>query len=54
VGEIEFFICNIRVLLIIFNMFYAISPSEFESEQLVVDVETEGTITTGTMVSDYL
>jgi inosine-uridine nucleoside N-ribohydrolase len=32
-------------------MFYAIAPSEFESGQLVVDVETEGTITSGTMVN---
>lgn len=31
-------------------MFYAIAPSEFRSEMLVVDVETEGTITSGTMV----
>ena len=34
-----------------FRMFYAIAPSEFESGQLVVDVETEGTITSGTMVN---
>ncbi len=31
-------------------MFYAIAPFEFRSELLVVDVETEGTITSGTMV----
>jgi hypothetical protein len=35
-------------------MFYAIAPFEFKSEQLVVDVETEGTITTGTMVIEVL
>jgi hypothetical protein len=33
-------------------MFYAIAPFEFHSELLVVDVETEGTITSGTMVCD--
>lgn len=37
--------------LICLNIFYAIAPFEFKSEQLVVDVETEGTITTGTMVT---
>jgi hypothetical protein len=33
-------------------MYYAIAPFDFQTEQLVVDVETEGTITTGTMVPE--
>jgi hypothetical protein len=39
-------------LLIRLNMYYAIAPFDFQTEQLVVDVETEGTITTGTMVPE--
>jgi hypothetical protein len=43
-------ICSFTTFLIHFNMFYAIDPSEFKSEPLVVDIETEGTITAGSMV----
>ena len=43
-------ICSVATVLIHFNMFYAIDPSEFKSEPLVVDIETEGIITAGTMV----
>jgi hypothetical protein len=43
---------DLYFFLIRSNMFYAIAPLEFHSELLVVDVETEGTITSGTMVSD--
>ena len=43
-------ICSVATVLIHFNMFYAIDPSEFKSEPLVVDIETEGTITAGSMV----
>jgi hypothetical protein len=44
-----FFPCLFLIRLI---MYYAIAPLDFQTEQLVVDVETEGTITTGTMVSE--
>ena len=43
-------ICSFVIFLIHLSMFYAIDPSEFKSEPLVVDIETEGTITSGSLV----
>ncbi len=41
---------SLTTFLIHINMFYDIDPSDFKSEPLVVDIETEGIITAGTMV----